>query len=137
MSDRKFEWPYITRLSAEDRENYKSNLPADMGTYELDHQATSELWSPYDKNSTQGVPERFLSEDEYTEGFEKMKRGRFWGWVFMGLCGKVCWDTGHWYSFNRVKNYEYFRNESMLKYVKLRASPAILVGWVLHRLVTG
>jgi hypothetical protein len=57
----------------------------------------------------------------------------FWNTVFTALMFKATWDAGHYYSYNRVRNFEYFKNESWGQYMRLRATPALFLGWMVFR----
>jgi hypothetical protein len=115
MSGRKYEWPYIARLNMEEQKSYKSDLPDDMDTYEVNRLRVSELWSAYDTHSTEGIPaSRYLTDEEKLDAERKIRVGSIWTYTWTAVMFKTVWDMGHWYSMNRIKNYVYFKNETPL-----------------------
>jgi hypothetical protein len=137
MSDRTFEWPYITRLTKEQKDNYKSNLPENMDDYTVRRLAVSELWSPYDLRSMDGVPTRFIDPAVLEDTKRFNKTSSMWQGIFIAASMLTIWESGHLYSMNSIRNYELFRTESWPKYLRKRATPTLMLGWMVFRLGSG
>ena len=134
MSDLKYEWPYILAITNEERENYQSDLPLEMDTFQVRKLRPTALWQTYDPFDTQV---EYVTPEAMRARRETLCRGLVWASLYGFVLSKTVWSTTRWYNTNVVRNFEFFSAETWPAYLRLRFWPIALCSWTAFYMLGG